>query len=41
MYRSVYEEVGKFDIYTIENTGITYKDVLNLKRKEVLKLTKT
>lgn len=41
MYRSVYEEVGKFDIYTIENTGITYKEVLNLKRKEVLKLTKT
>lgn len=41
MYRSVYEEVGKFDIYIIENIGITYKEVLNLKRKEVLKLTKT
>ena len=35
-YRSIYEELGKYSIYTIENNGISYRDVLELEFEEIL-----
>ena len=38
-YREFYEELGTYSIYTIENIGISYKDVLELKLEEILELS--
>lgn len=37
-YGKVYGDLGNYDIYTIENKGITYKDVLELKIEDVLSI---
>jgi hypothetical protein len=39
-YRNIYEELGKYSIYTIKNNGISYKDVLGMKLEEILELSK-
>jgi len=39
-YRDFYEELGTYTIYTINNNGISYKDVLELKLEEILELSK-
>jgi len=38
-YRDFYEELGRYSIYTIKNSGISYRDILNLKYKDVLVLS--
>jgi hypothetical protein len=38
-YRDMYEELGKYTIYTIKNNGFSYKKVLDLNLKEVLEGT--
>jgi len=39
-YRSTYEELGKYSIYTIKNNGISYKNVLKLGFEDILELSK-
>ncbi len=38
-YRSLYEELGSFSIYTINNPRLSYKEILQLNKEAVLALT--
>ncbi len=37
-YCLFYEEIGGLDVYSIQNRGMTYKDLLKLKRVDILEL---
>ena len=37
-YRSLYEELGSFEIFRITNPGLDYQDILKLDKTEVLAL---
>jgi hypothetical protein len=37
-YRSLYEELGKFEIYKITNPGLSYQEILKLDKAKVLEM---
>ena len=37
-YRLIYEELGTYEIYTIQNKNMDYKKILSLNKSEILKL---
>jgi len=37
-YRSLYKELGSFEIFKINNPGLNYRDILKLDKAKVLEI---